>query len=354
MPDYAPLTQEEKDAIIARHHFIVDEFNKTLGGALQYEDDAILAKMEDPKQVAIYRMFQENERRNAERKALLTSLESKYGRSTVDPNPMDRTIAFCFKLGNDPKDIAYNEKLYQEYINDPDKIVYREYSKLFKLNPKSIYDLDAQQAAEFYMENTALCQDAYAIQSVLEHEHTSQTLRDALGQIKKGVESLNEFGNIVAQGGLDGLACPTLTPEQAAMAMSNPLFMNRQNTELNEVLYQKIGVNTVETPHSYFQKFEDYGINIDDPDFLVKYKAVRTNPETGARENVNFEQLFVNDDPNVRIEKRSKDEIFQMRAINRAFQDRYAQKFQSRISARLNQMIFNVNQIEDEHKGGWF
>jgi len=57
MPDYdKPLTKEEKQRIIDRHHYLVDKMNETLGGILKYEDEAILRKLDDPKEIAIYRM----------------------------------------------------------------------------------------------------------------------------------------------------------------------------------------------------------------------------------------------------------------------------------------------------------
>ena len=126
MPDYAPLTQQEKDAIIARHHFIVDELNKTLDNALKYEDEAILQKMEDPEQVALYRLYEQNVRDKAKRDQIMASLETKYGKSKLRENPMSRTIRFCFRPSDAPEDVAYNEQLYKDFINEPEKVVYRE------------------------------------------------------------------------------------------------------------------------------------------------------------------------------------------------------------------------------------
>ena len=114
MEEYEMLSQQEKDAIIARHHFIVDKLNETLGNVLHYEDEAILRKLDDPKEVAVYRMFAENKRRQAERDRIFTNLVSKYGRGNPDSLPMNRTIKYCLHVGDDPETIAYNEKLYQE------------------------------------------------------------------------------------------------------------------------------------------------------------------------------------------------------------------------------------------------
>ena len=354
MPNYAPLTQAEKDAIIARHHFIVDEMNKTLGNALQYEDEAILQKMEDPKEVAVYRLHEQNVRDNEKRKQIMASLESKYGKGNLTENPMSRTIRFCFRPSDDPKDVAYNEQLYKDFISNPEKVVYREYSNILKLNPQDVYDIgdDKQKAAEFYMQNTSFCQSAFAILSVLDKDEVSKALRDALGPMKASVETLTQFSNIVKQGGIDNFACPTLTMEQTAMAMASPLFLNQQNEELNEILNQRLGASVLDSPHDYFQKFIDKGININDPDFLVKYKPVRTNPETGVKEKATFAD-FLKGKENVTLEERSKDEIFQIRTINRSVQERYAIEFQYRIAARLKESTFDVNRIADERKGGW-
>ena len=354
MPEYAPLTQQEKDAIIARHHFIVDELNKTLDNALKYEDEAILQKMEDPEQVALYRLYEQNVRDKEKRDQIMASLETKYGKSKLRENPMSRTIRFCFRPSDDPKDVAYNEQLYKDFINEPEKVVYREYSNVLKLNPQDLYDIgeDKVKAAEYYLRNTSLCQGAFAIQSVLDKDENSKALRDALKPMKASVETLTQFPNIVKQSGIDSFACPTLTFEQTAMAMGSPIFNNHQNEELNEILNQRLGASVLETPHSYFQKFIDKGININDPDFLVKYKPVRTNPETGAQEKATFKD-FLDGKANVTLQERTKDEMFQIRTINRSVQARYAIEFQYRIAARLKEATFDANRIADERKGGW-
>lgn len=353
MPEYKPLTQAEKDAILARHHQIVDQFNEVLGGALQYEDDRILQKMEDPKEVAAYRLHQQNQVQEALRNQALADLVGKYGHGTIDPNPMARTIRYCLRTGDRPEDKAYNEKLYQEYLTDPNKIAYREYSKILKLNPKQLSDLcdDKQAMAEYYAQHTSLVESAFTFQSALDASATSKGLRDALPTLKMPVESIKEFSNFVKQSGVDGFACPTLTTEQTVMAMASPMFVNQANPELNAILNHNLA--PLSNPKETFKKFADYGLNIDDPDFLVKYKAVRTDPTTGERKNVSFDALFEQDDPNVRIETRSDEEIFQIRSINRAFQDRYAEKFQSRVADKLNQRIFDIGRLENESKGNW-
>ena len=50
---------------------------------------------------------------------------------------------------------------------------------------------------------------------------------------------------------------------------------------------------------------------------------------------------------------RFKDEQEEILAVNRAYQDKYAEKFQARIATKLNQMNFDINQLEEERKGNW-
>ncbi|MBO6286770.1 MAG: hypothetical protein J6O18_10760, partial [Bacilli bacterium] len=357
MIEYTPLTQKEIDAIIQRHHYLVDKMNETLGGVLKYEDEAIKARLQEPQAIALYRMNEENKRREQEREAIIANLETKYGLNQVRNNPLNRTFKYCLKLGDDPKNVAYNEKIYQEYIRNPDKLVYREVNKLFQLNPQHVYVLgdDKQAQAEFYMENTALCEFGYAFQSVVnpDEAHATKMLHDSVMTIRKPFETLNEFGNVVKTNGIEALACPSLTTEQYVAVMANrDLFLGNPNPELTELINMKLSaLANVESPHTFFQHFVDRGININDPEFFLKYKAVHTDPQTGAKEEVSFDRIFGAQDPNVEIETRSKEEMFQIRSINRVFQDRYAEQFQSRISHKLNNMIFDANQIEEDHKG---
>lgn len=359
MPDYdKPLTQEEKQRIIDRHHYLVDKMNETLGGVLKYEDEAILRKLDDPKEIAIYRMNEEYKRRTEERNTILASLKSKYGDNRVRNNPFGRIFVYSLRLGNDPKDTAYNEKIYQEYINSPDKLAYREYDKLFKIDATEIYRLgnDREAQAYFYMEHDALCEQGYTINGVLDSGviDSSATLKTALAGLKKPFEALNGYGNIVKHSGIDYYACPTLTQMQAAMAMTNAeLFRGNPNPELTEVINGKMGMNLLGTPNTFIEKLKNYGLDVNDRDLFLNYKVIRTDPNTGERKEVSFDKIFVEDDPNVRVERRSKEEIFQIRCINKVFQNKYVRSFQDRISSKLNQLVFDVNQIEDEYKGGW-
>lgn len=357
MPDYKPLTQAEKDAIIARHHYFVDEMNKVLDNALHNEDEAILAKLDDPKEIAAYRLGEEHKARNRKRDQIFDSLRERYGPSPITNNPMSRTLRYSFKLGDTEADRTYNEKLYQEYLTNPDKIVYREFNKVLDLNPNDIFKLgeDKQKLAEFYMNNTALCENAYAFHSVLNNDeaHTSKALKEALVSIKKPMECINHLGNIVKTSTLDAVACPSLTPEQAAMVWAaRPLFEGSPYPDLVEEVNGKLG--HLDKPSDYFQKFVDRGINVDDKDFFAKYKAVRRDPVTHEEETVSFDAIFEQNDPNVTIQERGKDEIFQIKGVNRVFQDKFAEQFQNRVAMKLNQMIFDVKKLEDDRQGGWW
>ena len=356
MPVYKPFTEEEKRDILARHHYLVDEMNKTLGDVLEYEDERILQKLEDPKEVAAYRLHEENKRRNEERQRIMDDLESRFGTQGTDHNPLNRHIKYLMKLGDDPKDMEYNEKLYQEYLRKPENVVYREYKKILELNPQQLYDLgdDKQKIAEFYMNNTGLCEGAFVVNSVITNGNAKATkaLRSGLASMAKPIESLNEIGHTLKNNGIDSFACPTLTQEQTLLAMTNQtLFLGNPNPVLTEVM--NCNLIPIEPPHDYFQKFVDYGIDINQPNFFTKYKCVKTDPETGNKKEVGFSELFDNDDPNVRIEIRSKDEQEEILAVNRAYQDKYAEKFQARIATKLNQMNFDINQLEEERKGNW-
>ena len=358
MPDYSkPLTQEEKDAIIARHHFLVDKMNETLGGVLKYEDEDILKRLDDPEEVEIYRMYEEHKRRDEERQRIYDSLEAKYGKGTLSNNPMGRIFKYSLKLSGSDKDNEYNEKIYQQLINNPEKLAYTEYNKLLNIDATEIARLGNNKVnqAYFYMEHEALCEQAYALSGVVNAyvTHASEGIKEARS-LKKPFEDLNAYGNLVKQGGFEYLACPSLTQEQAvASMMCRELFMGDPYPELTKVINGKAGMNKTDTPNDLINKFKNYGIETNDPDLFIKYKAVRTNPQNGERQEVNFDELFVKDDPNVRLEKRSKEEIFQIRAFNSVYQHKYVESFQGRIASKLNQIVFDVEQLADERKGNW-
>ena len=89
------------------------------------------------------------------------------------------------------------------------------------------------------------------------------------------------------------------------------LFRGNPNPELTEVINGKMGMNLLDTPNKFIEKLKNYGLNINDRDLFLNYKVIRTDPTTGERKEVSFDKLLVEDDPNVRMERRSKEEIFQ-------------------------------------------
>ena len=361
-----PLSAQEKKDILERHHQIVDMMNRYLNGALNYEDEKIIARMNDPQEVKAYRLSLEAKAEDAKREQIYQELKAKYGPNQVENNPLNRTIIYCFKTDNTPTSIRYNEKLYKDYKTNPDKVIYHEVNKIFNFNPMDIYKCgeDKAKLAEFYLEHPEIVKNGFCISPILSSEYPNKEASNSLNSLKKPVEALN-YPYIVVQetGSIDYFACPKINQEQAINLLPSPIFSEPGYDSLREIVNNKLGEgeNHLDTVKESLDAFIEKGINIDDPQFFIKYKCVETNPTTGKKEQVSFDRYFKKirddngneiDNPNVKVVQRDKEEIFKLKCINKTMLNAYSKQFENRLAYRLGLITYNIDEIESRNKGG--
>ena len=359
-----PISEQEKQEILARHHQLVDQMNTTLGGALKYEDEAILKRLNDPKEVALYRTAQQIKRDEELRQRKFAELEKKYGRNTIEDNPMSRTIVHSLKTEDTLLAKRFNERLYQDYISNPNRIVYYEYNKLFNFNPKELYDCGEDQAkmVEFYQKHTALCENGFNISHALGKADVDSKVGDSLKSMKKLAEGLNDAGNAAKMAaGIEHFATPKLTQEQTLQLV---MGSNEIMREPSECLLLNITSQLPKDPdyvpaHEMLERFKSIGINIDDKNFYVKYKAVQNDPRTNKPTQVSFDEYFKQQSldsnvihPDVDLQQRDENELFSLRCVTNEVKQEYCAEFEKRMALQIGQIRYNVEEIADRNKGG--
>lgn len=360
-----PISEKEQEEILARHHEIVDKMNVTLNGALKYDDENIIKRLKDPKEVSLYRNSCKIVRENQLRMQKIKELEKRFGPSQVDDNPMSRTIAYSMKLDDSVASKRYNEKIYQDYITNPNRVLYHEFKKIFNFNPQELYDCgeDNNKLMEFYQKHISLCENGFNIVLAISASGADQKIIDGLKSMKKLVEGLNDPANATKRAaGIDYFAVPNITQDQALALVyggnevmrdpSEVLILNMNNKLPKEEDFC--------TAHEMLDRFKRIGVNINDKNFYIKYKAVETDPVTHQKTQVSFDKYFKQQlrennnviGPRVELELRSKAELFEFKCITSEVKREYCKEFERRMAREVGQERYNVLEIEDRNKGG--
>ena len=363
-PIIQPISEQEKEQILARHHELVDKMNTTLGGALKYQDEAILARLSDPKEVALYRSAQALKEENEIRMRKFQELQNRFGANQIQNNPMSRTIVFCLKAEDTLAAKRFNEKIYQDYITNPNRVVYYEYSKILNFNPKELHDCqdDPTKLVELYRKYPDICENAFNIYDAFGKADVDSKVTDSLKSMKKVVEGLNDPANAMKKAvGIDFFATPELTEEQALQIVMGGNETMRDPTEsLMLIVNGKLPKEPDNlTGYENLERFRRIGINIDDPHFYVQYKAVETDPSTRRQVQVSFDKYFRQNNHNsndihldVDLQMRNANELFSLKCITNEAKREYCSEFERRMALQIGQINYNVAEIENRNKGG--
>ena len=364
MPNkYKPLTLAEKQAIIARHKALVDKMNETLPQGMKVEVDPDLDKrLDDPGEVGLYRIAEEMEEKRAAQRQIHAALEAKYGKTEVRPDPLSRTIYLEFDTSGTDEAERYNERIYRDYLLDPNKIVFMRYGKALETDPSAIYACgdDKLKLAEYYRDTYPLCEEGFVFNSVLNTQGAANPeLKSALRVVTKPMETIGYPVDMVrAAAGQDYFACPKLNPAQAALLKSNAELMNEGGGILGRTVDLTLVEEGVETPKSFFGKFVERNIPLQQGMFVkLKPESYEVGPD-GKPTNpqpITFDAFFApNAGQNVRMGERKGNELFHVSSINRSFETEYLEAWRKKFNIRMGRagQEFDIAALEDQHKGG--
>ena len=214
------FTKEEIKTIVERHKFLVEDMNKYLpeGQKLSIDKD-LEKKLQDPKLARMYRLGTEIKESTIKQKEIYEGLRKKYG----EEKKIDGFYIFdSFRTGNSEEDKIYNEQLFRNYKDNPEKFAFEQFNKVVNTSGKELYDLgnDPIKQAEYYLNNRQKCNAASSLKTAISSEKNQNLFTDTY---KKYAKSIGSVAKLIYQpkeackkyDSIDKLAFPQLNEKQA-------------------------------------------------------------------------------------------------------------------------------------------
>ena len=362
--EYAPLTDEEKQTILARHKYFVDRMNNSLPEEMRLSYDADLPKkLDDPSFYAIYRIGQQMQQQKQQQEKIHAELEKAFGKSRHEPDPLSRAIKFEFDTSGTPSAKEYNEKLYRDYLDDPYKVIKMRYGKAMNTDPTAIYKCndDPLKLAEYYRDTYPLCEEAFIFKPVLETgDALTPEMKSAMKSMVQPMETISYPTNLVrAAESLDYLACPKLTAEQSALVQGMDLaFLREEGDRMKRILDEPLVQATSSSPTTFFERFKQRGIPLEEGMF-VKYRPVtyEVDPQGNHinQKEIKYSEFFDSDpEDKVEIVPREEKQVYGMKLMNKSFAAKYQQAYQAKFNQKRGFIgEFSLAQIENRYKGNF-
>ncbi len=357
------LSEAEKTKLIAEHLAYINDFNSHFPDnmKIQYDEKAFLSKLNDPDEVSRYKRSILREQKLQQQELIYAKLESQYGKAPDNRNYLNRNIQFAFKTDGSPESNAYNEKLYSNYVKNPEALLYTKLKNIMDTNPQAYYESldDKGKLCDYYDFNQEVVEDAFVFATIVKGdalEWATPEMKNAIKSMKKPIESLGVAQReAYASLGSAYFTMPKLTPQQASILMaSGPKYAgNDARPEIrNSVLNALWTDSSVEQPKEYYNKLMQQGMQLNKGFFLSHVALERQ--DDGTYKEVSFDDVMNNpDNPNLSIRKRTEDEIWHIRNISKEYETEYLGLWQKKY-ADVSGEAFDIPKIKDQNKGNIF
>ena len=364
------LSEEEKQAIIKRRHELVDKMNEKLpnGMKLEYDDEGLNEKLNDPSTVIAYRVGLGATARKMMQDAQLQVLKAKYPSNF---QTYGFKIERYFKTENTKEAREYNETLYENYVEDPEAFMNKAFTDLVQFNPNELYNCgnDKGKIADYYYRYFEQCENAYALSNYISNNpNVVEDVKEKKGNILAITNALKypvEMCKTIDS--TDFLACPDLTKEQAEkFNLDDQLdFSQSVNQKIKDAVegeelapsdyYDSIGLGDIIEEGNY----QNIALEIE---FTKSVQTGNTNSTT----TVPFSEFLNNKDKEIQgVEyevKQNPAPVFEredcnysLESINRASQKEFINEFGRRLNEKLGiSGPYNPKVIEDKFKGNVF
>ena len=346
---YPPLTEKEKKEIIARHKDLVDKFNAILpeGQKVSY-DKNLLKKLNDPKEVALYRIGNEMKQVEEKQDKIREDLEARFGKYTgTRTNPFARNFSYYLRVDDTEEARKYNEKLYDDYLHHPDRLAYIRYKDVLKINPKEILECknDKAKLAEYYKKNYSALKDGFAFGSCFNRVDSSQGMKDGFEAIK---DQLNYMGRIEKEvvtigASYDHFAMPKITKEQGQILADHAgefIVSDQGNTTFVPYIQTQLEKGSGDI-FTLFENMEKKGAELGEGS-IVKYKPISKDKYNGYEKEVDIGYILENDpenaDPKVdyKVKARTDDEIKRIQLMISDASYIYANEWRNRFQQKTS------------------
>ena len=354
------FTKEEIAQIIARHKEVVEGMNKYLPDDQKIAVDPKLEeKLHDPKLAKMYHLGQEIKNREKKQKELYEEVRNKYGSAKAAFN-----IYGSLRTGGSQQDKTYNEQVYRNYKDDPQKFIYKQYKNILNTTGKELYELgdDPIKQAEYYLNNYEKCTYASNMTSVVENNANKDIFSE---EFKANVKSAGSLAHNIYQtkyavasfDSIDKLAFPTLNEKQInTLYDSTYSSENRDKEDINNCLRNaKYGWGKEPSPKENFDKIKQAtGVDLsNEKNFITKNVFLDKNGKAMSVEGIangekvkDFGSAKEISDPN-----QKRDFNFITNDFKKAYMENWKAKFNEKRGVEGKNL--NIKAIEEAHKGGF-
>ena len=358
------LTAAEKKKIEEEYITNTARINNALpeGNKIQLDLEGLRKRMEDPEEVARYRRGLAREEKLVKQSEIYAKLEKTYGKPPEGRHYLNRNIAFSFKTDGSTESEEYNEKLYKDYVENPEKLLYTKVQKLINSDPQMLYQAfdDNNALTDFYDVNQELCEDGFVIDSMIKDnamDWITPELKDSLKSLKKPIEAYGDAKRAAAsQKETAYFTMPKITPEQAIQiysAGSVEFMATSADPKFRSAVLDAVNnATSEETTKEFYDKLKEEGFKLDNK-FFIRHTAEKKD-NNGEWKPCSFDEALKHKgDQNYSIRERTKDEIFHLRNISKEFERQYLGEWQLKYKD-ISGQDFNYEQIKDRNKGNIF
>lgn len=358
------FTKEEIKTIVERHKFLVEDMNKYLpeGQKLSIDKD-LEKKLQDPKLARMYRLGTEIKESTIKQKEIYEGLRKKYG----EEKKIDGFYIFdSFRTGNSEEDKIYNEQLFRNYKDNPEKFAFEQFNKVVNTSGKELYDLgnDPIKQAEYYLNNRQKCNAASSLKTAISSEKNQNLFTDTY---KKYAKSIGSVAKLIYQpkeackkyDSIDKLAFPQLNEKQAkALDDVSYGFKINENEDIHRGIKnaQYHWDDAEVSPKEYMDKLkEKTGVDLSNNEKLVSDTIFYNDKGEVMDVNEMFNKYLDNEkfghsttitDPN---EKR--DIEFITNNFKNAYMNNWKASFNKKMGVNGNKI--DVKDIEEKNKGSF-
>ena len=366
MPNFEePFTDEEKKAFEDEYTKAVNAFNKVLPDDMKLDLDleGFRKKINDPKQVEIYRRTSFINELSAKKDKIQKQIKSTFDKEITEKkeqHPIGRIISTLMRADGSEASDNFNKKLMDYYYKYPNEVSQAVLKGIFKADSK-VYEgilKDDYERCKVYTDNFERSYMAYEVQHVLDVIENDGKIVDELKNSPM-ITLLQAQASLKTNfGSTDSFAMPKITMDQFEK-------ITHQSIPDTVPFFGKIsGVvlgSDIDNVKKDIKLLKEKGY-LNDEETALTYKAIET--KDGKEKEIKLLDALKSKDPNVKIEivKRSEEEKQNMLNITTGLKHRYEvrrfkKEFVSSYNAKDPQTKidkFDQSKILDNHKGGFF
>ena len=372
---YPPFDEHEKEEILLKQTIFLRTVNESLRKAGKEEIDeteaknALRKKLNDPKVAMKFRLVKEIKENQKKQEELGKALAKKYPLEKGQADYLSRSISYLLKTDGSSKSEKYNEKIFQDYQKDPKAFAYARMKTVLSIDANEMIERDEDEISqlEWVRDNPVLSHETNEFGDPIKPSGfegksfgTNKILGDNLPSLASNFQKVNYAGSVTVSkySDVEYLVIPdNIDKDLAFDIMNNTKKYFGKDFRLS--VGMRVGLQDKAGFYDNTYSVKDIADKLRDineepgKDMLLKYYAVKENPQTGKDEQVPISD-WIEDKPGVRICERSQSDIERIKHMNKDFDLKYNFEFQKRMGPKVRGGSYNIFRVLKDHRSGFF